>query len=941
MQTTPRVGPTIATLLLTVASLYAGTHAALAEETYYAAGLNDLQWIDGSPPTAVGNWVGEWRNRAAMRTYARLDGAGEAYVEIQGDLWSASTNLDSRSRLAVRVPEPRDVTGTLYVARDALNGMDAIRFRVPAAAAASSARERFYIAKEATYTAFLSRSLPGAAWFRHLARQARSDRGGELEDAEPPRQAGLERPSELEDTFLLFTGGRAVSENLQLDRALPPQGQSDELVDLAAIQGITVAEIDWSPLLEDIAPQLDAMASHLPADQHAVFFPDFKSMVNVLDEATRTGTPVLDLLEPRAEDARTKERYETQLCLTVNALARLVGPQVIASVAITGSDPYLRLGSDVAILFEARQPEVLLTYLRTKHAAALQATPTAKALSGESSGVKYHAVVSPDRIISSYLAAVGNVVLVTNSSIQLERIIGATQEKLPTLAGLPEYKFFRDRYKLGEEGESAFLMLSDATIRRWCSPRWRIGDSRRTRAAAVLSELHAAHLNALAGNTVTPGPLSTTFSLPGDDALELTQNGVRSSTYGALRFLTPIAELHLDKVSEAESEAYRRWRDGYQRNWRRYFDPIAVRLTVHPDRLAADVTVMPLIAGTDYRDFIDVTRGAKIAADAGDPHPETLFHAILAINPKSAPIQRFGFFARSMAPGLPATNPLGWLGSSVALYTDTDPLWEEAFRAENAETFLEENPYRLPLALRVEIADSFGAAAFLTALRVFIEQAAPGMLVWDNVDFEGHTYVKVTAADDTASGLGDLAIYYGVTPHALTITLSESLLQRALRRAAGAQKEKDDVAATDANDERGSAHRKPWLGESLSLRATQAVARLVEVFSREEYQTVLRLRSWSSLPILNEWKRLYPDTDPLELHERLWGVRLVCPGGGTYVWNEQFDTMESTAFGHPAVPRKVTSLPWPLHGYTEADFGLTFEEQGLRARAILKRETEK
>ena len=36
--------------------------------------------------------------------------------------------------------------------------------------------------------------------------------------------------------------------------------------------------------------------------------------------------------------------------------------------------------------------------------------------------------------------------------------------------------------------------------------------------------------------------------------------------------------------------------------------------------------------------------------------------------------------------------------------------------------------------------------------------------------------------------------------------------------------------------------------------------------------------AWSNIAILNEWKRLFPDQDPVAVHERLWGVRPVCPG---------------------------------------------------------------
>ena len=67
--------------------------------------------------------------------------------------------------------------------------------------------------------------------------------------------------------------------------------------------------------------------------------------------------------------------------------------------------------------------------------------------------------------------------------------------------------------------------------------------------------------------------------------------------------------------------------------------------------------------------------------------------------------------------------------------------------------------------------------------------------------------------------------------------------------------------------------------------------------------------SWGNLPILNEWKRLFPEDDSVALHERLWGVKLVCPGGGEYKWNESWQTFESTVYGHPAEPKNGPMAP--------------------------------
>ncbi len=102
----------------------------------------------------------------------------------------------------------------------------------------------------------------------------------------------------------------------------------------------------------------------------------------------------------------------------------------------------------------------------------------------------------------------------------------------------------------------------------------------------------------------------------------------------------------------------------------------------------------------------------------------------------------------------------------------------------------------------------------------------------------------------------------------------------------------------------------------------------------------MQIRAWSNLPILNEWKRLYPDCDPVELHERVWNIRLICPGGGRYVWNDKYQTMESTVYGHPGEPKKGPLAAVALQQFSSGDFGLAFENQGLRARVSLEKKSD-
>jgi hypothetical protein len=651
-------------------------------------------------------------------------------------------------------------------------------------------------------------------------------------------------------------------------------------------------------------------------------------MTRMLDEADADGTPVLQLLEPRSEDANTRGRYQRQLCLELTEVSRLLGPQVIGSVALTGSDPNFRTGTDIGVLFETKSPAILKAFIAARQTAVANANGAVKGVSGNIDGVAYTGVVSGDRSVSAYVAALEQVVLVSNSLHQLGRLVQTARGKTPSLASQDDYLFFRSRYARTDPQESAFLILTDATIRRWCGPQWRIANSRRTRVAATLAELQAAHLDELVDGNVKPDRIPPTLSLPGAGEVQLSSGGAISSTYGTLEFLTPIAEIPLAQVTRAEADAYNRWRTGYQENWRQYFDPIAVRFSANPGRLSAEVSVMPLIAGTDYRRFIGLSSGSRIGPDSGDRHPESLLHLAMAINPQSETVREAANLLGSMNPSL-QPNPLGWLGQSIALYADQDPFWEKLGRAENAEDFLEKNFSQLPVALHFEVKNPLGLAAFLTALRAFVEQTAPRMTAWQNLEYKGQAYVRVTPADTAAEGeIGKATIYYAATPRSLVLTLSEPLLKRALDRQSARA-----VSAADA----AALAQKPWLGTNLCMQVNASFLTALRAISRDHYRSGQQLLSWNNLPILNEWKRRYPTRDPVALHEQFWQTKLICPGAGRYVWNEKWQTFESTVYGHPGEPRGGPDTVPFLAGIIGANLGITFENQGLSAKAVLQR----
>jgi hypothetical protein len=942
----------------TLAAFFAIAFSSLAtvaaDDSFYQARLDEINIHVKQPANGDIGWRPIGERNIAMFPYVVLDGPGEAYViseTTENQRPSSWPRLTGKTdRICVRTTKTGDVTGRLFFPNPDWSGMGIYKFTIPAARAARKARSAFYDAKAQHYAFLLRQEVPGSAWFRHEWRQtklAESAGNKTSSTAEPaldnPTFPSRSNSDRIERTYELFSGGRAMSENLQLDRAMGNARPEGATVDIKTIRGITIKEIDWKPLIKDLKPTLDPLAAAIPADQHAVFFPTFSAAVLTADEADRQGTPVLHLAEPRSEDAQTSRRYQRQLGLSLTGVARLLGPQVAQSVALTGSDFSFRTGTDIAVLFEAPNPALLEQLLLAQITLAAGKTPSAKEERGNADGLTYRGFRSPDRAMCSYVARSANVVMVTNSLAQLKRLASVAKKESPSIASLPEFVFFRARYQRGQPDETALVFLSDATIRRLCGPRWRIARSRQTRDLAVMTELQAANLDGLVKKTIEPGPIYAQFTTADIGKLSLDAQGVRSSSQGSLAFLTPIIEMPLEKVTDSEFTAYERWREGYERNWSWAFDPIALRLTLRQDRLAADLTVMPLIVASEYRELTSLTAGGKFAPDAGDPHG-ALVHFILALNTKSPQFRQAESLVSTMSKGV----TLGWMGSSVAAYIDEDPVWqvlEKATAKKSPESTLVENIYRLPIAVQFDVSNGFRLAAFLAAARTWIEQSSPDMVAWESLKYKDQPYVKMTP---TARAIGqheemkNIAVYYAASGDALLVTPHEGLLKRAIdRQLARKAAAKPGDAAANKTPPAVSEKAKAWLGSSAGLyvdcNAVKVYANLFDRMSGSDRQAAMQVRAWSNLPILNEWKRLYPNLDPVEVHERVWKIRLICPGGGKYVWNEKYQTMESTVYGHPGEPKVGPAVVPLMSEFTTGSFGLTFEHDGVRARVSLER----
>lgn len=839
-----------------------------------------------------------------------LDCPGEAYLTWDGNRRTADR---SNLYLALKVPKDSKGEGRLFI-RLRYHGRQEFRIRWDELPADASSI-RFHEVKGAYFDGVAGNDIAGGAWLRWQATKAWA-KARALNDSASSKWASRSRLNRrgteqdaLASEYEIFSSGRAVAENLRLDRVLDIDLEDIRYIEIDSLPGLNVDEIDWASRIEGLQPLLDGGAKWVPQDQYGVFFPSLSVLMATLNEASQSGTPVLNLLDPRSVDFGTRDFYLSQMCLDSLFAEPGNWEQDIDDVTITGSDPYFRTGTDVAVVLHTGRDHDLGELLH-QH----QLTSGAESFPGtliKGRDWHYECLRSKDRSICSYVTWGDGVVIVSNSLAQLERVVDAYDGTIPNLLKAPEYTFFRHRYPLKAEDERAFLILTDPTIRRWGSAKWRIGAARRTQALALKLNQRAAEIE-----RQLPHP----YPMPLAETPDLTE-------YGSWQFQTPILELQIDKVSLEEQDQYTRFRERYQRAWRDAFDPIAATLAVNETGMELDITIEPLVMNSSYWNYLNVCIGAQLPADAGDIHPQALMQWAMAINQDSVSFRQTSETLSDFLPALDASpfqsSPLQWVGDSLSMYFDDSPFWDDLANCENPDDYITDNLHRIPFGLDVAVKDRMRLVAFLAGLRGLIVRLDPGSPPWKTQHHREVPYVEITMSDDAREFLDpQLRLFYVILPGHLVFSPRQEVIHAAIDRSLEPSLE-------------SASYRKahPWLGETISLAANKGVFQAAPLWTQARFQQ----SSWRNLPILNEWRKQFPDRDPVEVHAELWGERLLCPGGGVYRWNEEWKTMESSVYGCPEVPLDKYQIPASLHALQRGDFGLTLQDNALRARVVIER----
>jgi hypothetical protein len=349
--------------------------------------------------------------------------------------------------------------------------------------------------------------------------------------------------------------------------------------------------------------QIEPLSLHVPVECFYLRFGSFNNFLWLQDTLDKWGGDAQNLIALRGLDHQMRQRMEKQLVLKQTVLSRMLGPTVVADVAIIGTDMFFREGAAFGFLFEARNSSILGANFTAQRSERIsRGGVTEQKIKISDHDVSY--LSSPDGTVRSYYAVDGDYHFFTTSKKLVERFYAAGSGQ-GALGKTEEFRQARKLMPLTRD-DTVWLYMSDAFFRNITSPCYRVEMARRLQAMSdielvILAKLAAASegkpgatVKELIDGSFLPagfGPLSdgSRVILDGGD--------VYDSLRGRRGAFVPVPDMAVEKVTSFELAEYKRFADFYRANWGR-IDPVlaGIQKTSLPDnreQVVVDVLMTP------------------------------------------------------------------------------------------------------------------------------------------------------------------------------------------------------------------------------------------------------------------------------------------------------------------------------------------------------------
>ena len=509
-------------------------------------------------------------------------------------------------------------------------------------------------------------------WFEAGLRQY----GLTREDISPPsdfRRAFNRDGSRSTSIFSVLGGRSAIQETLQLQQLNAQRSDSKQReVSIDMVKGVTVKSHPFKEMLANREGGSLALADNVPANRFFAWFAKPKDLTKYLNGGSEFIFNSGSILLGKSNHSFLEQRYLNKLGVDANWVKKFFGNGSVTELAVVLPDLFLLDGTDLSIILQLKQPEVVKSLLSLMGVDAESKIFTYKHANGES----YWTMKNNLLVVSTNLNEINNI---------NDLIVG---DKKSSLGQSAEFKYMLTQLPI-EQKTHSFFYFSDPFIRHLVSPQVKLAQLRRIQARSEMEAAAAANLLYKAnGNPAKPQPSLESLvrnkylhaPLIVDDLMLSADGSVSSEIWGTPANMPSILDRPVTMISASEKQAYQSYLQNYNRFWRRFFDPIAIRLNQENDKqMEVSTFILPLINNSIYEQLrAIVVTDNKAAKTLTVPVLEPKPVAQLSLNLNKALLkENADDFAQEFlekAVGIPA-RVMDYIGSDVHLaLADSDPI---------------------------------------------------------------------------------------------------------------------------------------------------------------------------------------------------------------------------------------------------------------------------
>lgn len=723
--------------------------------------------------------------------------------------------------------------------------------------------------------------------------------------------------------FGMLGGRAAIRETLQLqDLADNHKSEKDaRTLPVSEIEGVTVESHPYGEMLGDSEGGRLEIAEWIPKDRFLAYFSEPQSMLNFLDGGSdfifRAGTSFTG----RCLERNLVERYLAKMGMSETWLRSFLKVGAVEEVAVAMPDLFVIEGTEFTVVARLKSATLAKPLLKMLGLDDLEGGAVRETRSG---GLAFWALRGDFLVVSTHQG-------------EFRKVLDLHANKgRDSLGRSAEFRYMLTQQPIEDQTEM-YVYFSDPFIRRMVGPEIKIGQLRRLQARFELESITSGALlykyDGHSGNPNLDKLMETGYvdlhqPLTASDAQLGEDSRASSPVYGTPADMASLLDNPVTNATPAEKKLYTAYVEDYNRYWRRYFDPIAIRLNKPAEKsYELSIFILPLIDSALYEGL----KQQLTAAEDGDgklivPEIEPAPVASLSLNlPEKVWIDfskglREDLFEKML--GLDGAI-LDYLGPDVHLAAaDADPIIGTGsgdlvgiagaiprFRDDMMAIGAMISMLTRPTALLVGVKDP-------EAVRYFLGNAKVGMLGDGNRWFD-LSVSKVTGKDKwlfTWNIEGVLHTRFGVEVKDRYLVINNLPLTTPL----------EVVGRRDFGGRTAHLRLDPAACEEQlpALFASAAAQRRTAALSGIRSLTPLLLTTADSVE------------DAQDMHANLLGYRPLHPDDGEWIWDGR--TLTSSVYGHPSKPLQPPYEPGDrdfgvLKGVKNLEVDMRLEGEGFHA----------